>query len=121
MTRRRGSSRIERGTRIGEYLTAERLRQRLTQEEIAKRIGRSRSYICRIETGQRERKSVPRKVPRGFILYQLAEAYGADLAEVLEKAHWPQLPLLDTTEEEHQQLIRYLNEIRQRKSKDRQY
>jgi transcriptional regulator with XRE-family HTH domain len=119
MLKRKGSSRKERSTALAKYLTEKRLNRRLTQKEIAKRIKRSRSYICRIETGERERKSVPRKPLRGFILYQLAEAYKAPVAEILEKANWPQLLLLDTTKKERQQLIRHLGEIRQRKNKNR--
>ena len=113
MVKRKGSSRKERPLGIGKYLTDLRLGKRLTQQEIAKRIKRSRSYICRIETGERERKSVPRKPLRGFILYQLAKAYEVPVAEILEKANWPQLLLLDT--EETQELLRQLKQIRRRK------
>ena len=86
----------------------------LTQQQIADKIKRSKSYICRIETGDRERKSVPQNSLQGFILYELSIAYRADLAEVLEMAKSPQLLLLDTTEEERQKLIRRLKEIRLR-------
>ena len=118
MVKRKGSSRKKRPDGIGKYLTdlrlgKSKLGKRLTQQEIAKRIKRSRSYICRIETGERERKSVPRKPLRGFILYQLAKAYEVPVAEILEKANWPQLLLLDTTKEERQQLIRYLERMRE--------
>ena len=118
MAKRKGSSRKERpaGT-IAKYLTDLRLENKSTQQEIADKIGRSRSYICKIETGERERKSVPQESLRGFILYELAKAYEADLAEVLEKANSPQLLLLDTTEEERQELIHRLKEIRLRKNK----
>lgn len=121
MLKRKGSSRKKRTTAIGEYLTDLRLGlgKELTQQQIAQKIGRSRSYICRIETGDRERKSVPQESLRGFILYELATAYEADLAEVLEKANSPQLLLLDTTEEERRELIRRLKEIRVRMNKDK--
>jgi len=116
MVKRKGSSRKERpaGT-IAEYLTDLRLGKELTQQQIADKIGRSRSYICRIETGARERKSVPRESLDRFILYELAKVYGADLAELLERANCPQLLLLATTEEERQELIRRLKEIRLRR------
>ena len=116
MVKRKGSSRKVRpaGT-ITKYLTDLRLEKKLTQQEIADKIHKSRSYICKIETGQRERKSAPLESLRGFMLYELAQAYEADLAEVLEKANSPQLLLLDTTEEERQELIRRLKEIRLRK------
>lgn len=117
MANRRGRPRKERSPGIGQYLTDIRESRELTQQQIADKIGRSRSYICKIETGERERKSVPQESLRGFILYELAKAYEADLAEVLEKANSPQLLLLDTTEEERQKLIRRLKEIRRRKNK----
>lgn len=121
MPKRRGRPRKDRTSEIGEYLTEKREGLRKTQQEIADAIGKSKSYICKIERGKRERKSVPQESLRGFILYELAKAYEADLAEVLEKANSPQLLLLDTTEEERQELIRRLNEIRLRKNKDRKY
>jgi len=114
MAKRRGSSRIERTTEIGRYLTRIRVRQRKTQQEISEKMGRDKSFICRIETGQRAQNSL-----RGYILYQIAEAYGAPIARVLKEANWTQLLLVDTTEEERQQLIRYLNKIRRQKNKDR--
>ena len=121
MAKRKGYSRKERPAGIAKYLTDLRVGKELTQQQIADKIGRSRSYICRIETGDRERKSVPQESLRGFILYELAKAYEADLAEVLENANSPQLLLLDTTEEERQELIHRLKEIRLRKNKDRKY
>ena len=117
MPKRRGRQRKDRTSEIGEYLTEIREARGETQQEIADAIGKSKSYICKIERGKRERKTVPQKSLRDFILYKLAEAYGADLAEVLEKADCPQLLLLDTTEEERQELIRRLNEIRREKHK----
>jgi len=117
MKKRRGSPRKERTPGIGEYLTKKREKLGFSQQEIADAIGKSKSYICKIERGKRERKTVPQKSLRDFILYKLAEAYGADLAEVLEKADCPQLLLLNTTEEERQELIRRLNEIRREKHK----
>ncbi len=119
MLKRKGRPTIDRISEIGKYLTKKRESLGKTQQEIADKMRRSKSYICRIETGDRERKSVPQESLRGFILYELAEAYEADLAEVLEKANCPQLLLLNTTEEERQELIRHLNEIRQRNSKGR--
>jgi len=105
MPKRKGSSRRERTTELGEYLTYMRVSQGKTQQEIAERIGMSRSRICRIERGQRVRQCL-----RGFILYQLAKAYEAPIDEVLKKANWPQLLLMNTNEEERQDLIRYLKE-----------
>jgi len=105
VTKRRGSSRKGRDSDLGEYLTEIRVSQGKTQQEIAEKLGMSRSRICRIERGQRVRQCL-----RGFILYQLAKAYDAPIEEVLKKANWPQLLLLDTNEEERQDLIRYLKE-----------
>jgi len=116
MPKRRGPPKKKRTSALGKYLTRRREKKGKTQEEIADAIGKSRSYICKIERGQRERKTVPHKSPRDFILYRLAEAYGADIAEVLEIANCPQLLLLYTTEEQRQELIRHFNEIRQREN-----
>ena len=121
MPKRRGRPRKDRTSEIGKYLTEKREELGKTQQEIAEAIRKSVSYICKIETGDRKRKSVPQESLSGFILYELAKAYGADLAEVLEKANSPQLLLLDTTEEERQELIRRLKEIRLQKNKDRKY
>ena len=119
MPKRRGAPKKKRTSDIGKYLTKIREKQGKTQQEIADAIGKSRSYLCKIERGNRERKSAPLKSPRDFILYQLAEAYGADIAKVLEEAKCPQLLLLYTTEEERQDLIRRLNEIRQQENRGR--
>lgn len=121
MVKRKSSFRKKRNPGIGKYLTDLRVYKGFTQQQIADKIGRSRSYICRIETGERERKSVPQESLHGFILYELSKAYEADLAEVLEIANSPQLLLLDTTEEERQELIRRLKEIRLRKNKGHKY
>ena len=114
MLKRKGSPRKERTSDIGKYLTNIREEQDKTQQEIAASIRMSRSCICKIERGVRTEKSL-----HGSILYQLAEAYGVSITEILKAANWTQLPLLDTTEEERQELIRYLNEIRGRKNKER--
>ena len=119
MPKRRGSPRKKRTSALGKYLTNIREKKEKTQQEIADAIGKSRSYICKIERGDRERKTVQHKSPRDFILYRLAEAYKADIAELLEIANCPQLLLLYTTEEERQELIRHLNEMRQLKNRGR--
>lgn len=121
MPKRRGCPRKDRTSEIGKYLTKKREELGKTQQEIADAIVKSVSYICKIERGKRERKTAPQKSLRDFILYKLAEAYGADLAEVLEKADCPQLLLLDTTEEERQELIRRLKEIRLRNNRERKH
>ena len=111
MLKRKGSSRKERPPGIGKYLTDLRLEKTLTQQEIADKIGRSRSCICRIETGQRTQKSL-----RGDILYELAYAYEASIEDIQRTAHWPQFTLpLDITDEEIQELIRHLGRMRKRK------
>ena len=105
MRKRRGSLRKERTTELGKYLTNIRVSQGKTQQEIADRIGRDKSSICKIEGGHRVRRCL-----RGFILYQLAKAYDVPIDKVLKKANWPQLLLLDTSDEERQDLIYYLKE-----------
>ena len=113
MVKRKGSFRKKRTTTIGEYLTNIRVEHGKTQQEIAAKMKKTRSCICKIEMGARTDKSL-----RSLLLYDLADAYGADIAEILKKGNWTQLPLLDTTEEERQELIRRLKEIRQHKNKD---
>ncbi len=108
MVKRKGSFRKERPAGIAKYLTDLRLENKLTQQEIADKIHKSRSCICKIETGARTEKSL-----RGLILYDLAKAYGAPIAEILKKANWTQLLLLDT--EETQELLRYLKRMRKKK------
>jgi len=103
MAKRRGSSRGIRTTNLGEYLTSRRLEKGLTQEQIAKRLRKSRSCICRIERGQRDSKCL-----RGYILYRLAKAYNAPVDVVLEKANWPQLLLVDVNQKEKKQLASYI-------------
>ena len=112
MPKRRGSPRKERTSDIGKYLTDIREEQGKTQQEIAASIRMSRSCICKIERGARTDKSL-----HGSILYQLAEAYGVRIAEILKAANWTQLPLLDTTEEEQEELIQHLKKIRREKHK----
>ena len=108
MVKRKGSWRKERPAGIAKYLTALRVGKELTQQEIADKIGRSRSCVCKIERGARTEKSL-----RGLLLYDLAKAYGAPIAEILKKANWTQLLLLDT--EETQELLRHLKQMRKRK------
>ncbi len=109
MLKRKGAPRKERTTPLGKYLTEKREEQGKTQQQIATEIKRTRSCICKIERGASTEKSL-----RGIILYDLAEAYGASIGEILQMAEWTQLPLLETTEEERQELLRYLKRIRKR-------
>ena len=108
MAKRKGSSRKKRTTAIGEYLTNLRVSQGKTQQEIAASIGKDKSCICKIERGVRTENSL-----YGLLIYDLAKAYGAPIAEVLKKANWTQLLLLDT--EETQELLRYLKRIQKKK------
>ena len=108
MVKRKASARKERPAGIAKYLTDLRLEKTLTQQEIADKIGRSRSCICKIERGTRTEKSL-----HGLLLYDLAKAYGAPIAEILKKANWTQLLLLDV--EETQELLRYLKRIQRKK------
>ncbi len=112
MAKRKGSSRKERtSSDIGKYLTEIRLSQGKTQQEIADRIGRDKSCICKIERGQRTQKSL-----RGEILYEIAIAYEISIEDIQRRAYWPQSILsLDITDEEMQELIRHLKRMRERK------
>ncbi|GEM_PF-2068573 len=126
MTKRRGSFRKKREKTIGKYLTECRVAQGKTQQEVADDLGKSKYLICRIEIGERTKKSL-----EGVILHDVAKAYGTSIVEILKRAESVQLPLimtsadaenvktdpfLDITEEERQELIQYLNEIRQKKT-----
>jgi len=107
MSKRRGRPSIERPPGIGRFLTQAREAQGKTQQQMARRLKKSKSIICKIERGHRTDKSL-----RGLLLYDLAKAYGVKISDLLKAANWPQLPLLDTTEKERKQLIRYLMKIR---------
>jgi len=87
------------------YLRSVRIEKGLTQEEVAKKIDRTKGSICRIERGNRQERCL-----HGYILYKLAEAYGAPLGEVLKRANWPQLLLEDINSEKLQEIIIYLKE-----------
>ena len=108
MTKRRGRPRKDRTSEIGKYLTEIREARGETQQEIAVKIKKTRSCICKIERGARTEKSL-----HGLLLYDLAKAYGAPIAEILKKANWTQLLLLDT--EETQELLQHLERIRKKK------
>ena len=110
MSNRRGRPSIERPPGIGRFLTEAREAQGKTQQQMARRLKKSKSIICKIERGHRTDKSL-----RGLLLYDLAKAYRIKIADLLNEANWPQLPFLDTTEEERKQLIRYLKKIRREK------
>lgn len=96
---------VKRTTSLSKYLTTERIKKDLTQAEIGANGGMSKSLICRIERGQRRKKCL-----RGYILYQVADAYGVPRGEVLRRAKWPQLLLLGANEEQKRQLIQTLKE-----------
>jgi len=92
-------------TPLARYLKSWREKKGLTQREVGDKIKMSRSFICRVEKGDRQRKCL-----RGYILYQLAEAYGAPLGEVLKKANWTQLLLMGADDKEKEELKQYLKE-----------
>ena len=91
---------------LAEYLVSIRIEKGLTQEEIAKKLRKTKGSICRIESGDRQQKCL-----QGYLLYRLAEAYGASLGEVLKRAGWPQLLLIGASEEERKHIIQHLKEI----------
>ena len=110
MPNRRGRPAKERSPGIGKFLAEARETQGKTQQQVAVRLNKSKSIICKIERGYRTSKSL-----HGLLLYDLAKAYSIKIADLLKEANWLQLPLLETTEEERKQLIRYLNKIRRKK------
>lgn len=105
MVTRKGSSRCDETTDLGRYLISVRVsrKQRLTQQQVADKIQKSRSFICRIERGNRRKKCL-----QGYVLYDLAKAYEVPIEKVLKKAKWPQLLLVDVNQKEKKQLASYI-------------
>ncbi len=110
MLKKRGRPKKERPSGIGRFLTQAREKQGATQQQIATKLNKSKSLICKIERGYRSDKSL-----HGILLYDLAKAYSINISDLLEKANWPRLPLLNTSEEERMLLIKYLMKIRSKK------
>ncbi|MFC1944425.1 helix-turn-helix transcriptional regulator [Chloroflexota bacterium] len=120
--RRRGYYRKSRTGDMQAYLTYLRMREKLTQQEVADRMGRSRSYICQIENG--------RRTPSPRLLRELAIIYEELPERVLMKAglfemftltaiaapeELPENPLSDVegvSEDERRELLRYLGFLR---------
>ena len=82
---------------VGSYLTELRTGKGLSQEEVAKKLGITRSSICRIERGERQHKAL-----HGVLIRGLANAYGVPLKDILEKLYFPQLMLPTFRELEHE-------------------
>jgi transcriptional regulator with XRE-family HTH domain len=79
---------IEREPGVDSYLTKLRTDKGLSQEEVAKELGITRSSICRIERGERQHKAL-----HGVLIRGLANAYGVPLNDIMEKLYFPQLML----------------------------
>jgi transcriptional regulator with XRE-family HTH domain len=62
---------------IGEQIKAKRLAGSLKQEDLAGKVGLTRSSIAQIEAGK--------QAPSIFLLYQLCDALNADIFKVLPK------------------------------------
>jgi transcriptional regulator with XRE-family HTH domain len=110
---------------IGQYLTEVRVAKGITQRAIADKLGKTVSCISKIETEDRTQKTL-----HGITLFELADAYGISIIDIMKNAQWLQLPLITTltdstghsddplltiTAEERSELIRYLVTIRSRK------
>ena len=119
MGQRKGFFRRKRISYLGDLMTSLRIEQGLTQQDVADSMRRSKSYICKIETS--------RGVPDPGILAGFARACGTRPEYLVGKAHQLELnllaaitapadlptdPLKDVTEEERQELIRYLAFLR---------
>ena len=122
MGQRRGFFRRQRASFVGSFMTSLRVEQGLTLEDVANAMGRSKSYVCKMETSEH--------VPDAVLLAGFARACKKDPEYLL--AHVPQLHfdllsaitapskvpeerLQDITEDERQELISYLAFIRLRK------
>ena len=122
--RRRGYYRKERGSDITAHLTYLRMREKLTQQEVADRLGRSRSYLCQIETGKRKPSTrllrelavIYEELPEAVLLKAgLLELF--TLSAIIAPQDLPDNPLRDVkgvTEEEKRELVRYLGFLRLR-------
>ena len=107
----------------GDYLKSLRLKQGLTLREVEAKTGVSNAYISQLETGKV-------KQPSPSNLYKLADLYQVTYEELMEKAGYP-VPkatkkpesenlmvhnrLGKITSEEEDELLDYLNFIRNRK------
>jgi transcriptional regulator with XRE-family HTH domain len=69
--------------RLGVLLRDARLRARLTQAEVAARLGEHQSWIARIETGKRK--------PCLVELYAVAPVLGADPVKTVAQVWRPQI------------------------------
>jgi transcriptional regulator with XRE-family HTH domain len=118
-TRRRGHPLLERKTVLAAYLTGLRNKVSLTQDIAGKKIGKDKSFICRLERGT--------KTPPPHILRALAGIYDVPPDELLRKAGYKEMPLLNmiqrpedapdtildsATDYERRELKRYLAFIR---------
>ena len=63
--------------RIGERLQAARKLKGLTQEDVADKVGVSRTYYAQIERGERN--------PSTTVITSIIEAIGVDLIDILGK------------------------------------
>lgn len=123
MGKRKGYSRKKRPSFLGNFMTRLRVEQGLTQEDVANAMGRSKSYVCKMETSA--------TAPNAVLLSGFARACNKDPEYLL--AHDPQLEfkllsaitapsavtedlLQKITKDERQELISYLAFIRLRKA-----
>lgn len=115
MPRRKGHPLSKRKTTFTKFLTKARFEAKLSQAEIGKRIGKDKSYICRLERST--------KIPPPHIIRASARAYEIDPDILLSKAGYKEFPWFEViknpddisdsvfstlTTEEKRELKRYL-------------
>jgi transcriptional regulator with XRE-family HTH domain len=87
MSRARRNLRRLPSAEFGAHLKVWRKKRNLKQCEAATLLGIKASHLCQIENGKRPAPDA--------ILGKIADVYDVAVEEVVRRAHWPQLTLLD--------------------------
>ena len=126
MRQRRGYFRRNRTTEIGKEMTNLRISQGLTQEEVARKLGWSKSYICKIERGPRTPSpnivsafALACRTRPEYLLGRIRQLQLNLLNAIMAPTELPLDSLKDVTEEERLELIRYLGFLRLRRPLDK--
>ena len=96
--------------RLGKLLKERRLKMKLTQAEVAAQLGRSQSYMARLEAGERQIAFVE--------MEELARFLERSPSDFLTLQHvelkWPRLKLPERVWQNNPELIRPKRKIRRR-------
>ncbi len=122
MGQRKGYFRKPRASFLGNFMTSLRVEQGLTLEDVARAMGRSKSYICKMETSERPPDAVLltgfaracKKEPE-YLLAHVPQLQFNLLSAITSPADVPEDPLQNITEDERQELTSYLAFLRLRR------